>query len=277
MKLYKKLAYLFALAMLSTGMAACSDDDEYVPAQPVPEDCMQVYFATTDAEKNPVPTEYEIAPEALASTTIDLPVVRVWATEAASVPVTSFQKGDLFVVPETVEFAAGQKQATLKIKMNKVDKGEFALRLAIEDPAYANPYANKDGGGTPLFGFTVNVVKWNLLGTGDYYYNSLFSGVDKGLELYQKDGSTEHKLCNWGGGVDLMFNVAADGTITIPSQYIGADHPTYGAVYITSDNSDAASRYDAASKTYFINGRWYCAAGNFGTMPEKFVVTNPAK
>ena len=187
MKYYCNLAYMLAVAILSLGFAACSDDDDYKPAPSVPEDCMQVYFSELNE------SEYEIAPEDLTGTTIDLTVMRLQTAQAASVPITAFQTGDLFVVPSSVEFAAGEDTATLSITLNEAASGEFSLRLAIEDEQYADPYKVVEG--SPLFGINVEVVKWNLLGTGDYTYNSVFSGVDPGLELYQKEGTTMYKIC----------------------------------------------------------------------------------
>lgn len=269
MKYYCNLAYMLAVAILSLGFAACSDDDDYKPAPSVPEDCMQVYFSELNE------SEYEIAPEDLTGTTIDLTVMRLQTAQAASVPITAFQTGDLFVVPSSVEFAAGEDTATLSITLNEVASGEFSLRLAIEDEQYADPYKVVEG--SPLFGINVEVVKWNLLGTGDYTYNSVFSGVDPGLELYQKEGTTMYKIPNWGGGIELNFICDEEGNITVPEQYIGADDSTYGAVYITSSNADASSYYDAATKTYYFNCRYIVSAGPFGTFYEKFELKNPVQ
>ena len=235
MKYYCNLAYMLAVAILSLGFAACSDDDDYKPAPSVPEDCMQVYFSELNE------SEYEIAPEDLTGTTIDLTVMRLQTAQAASVPVTAFQTGDLFVVPASVEFAAGEDTATLSSTLNEAASGEF------------------------------------LLGTGDYTYNSVFSGVDPGLELYQKEGTTMYKIPNWGGGIELNFICDEEGNITVPEQYIGADDSTYGAVYITSSNADASSYYDAATKTYYFNCRYIVSAGSFGTFYEKFELKNPVQ
>lgn len=45
MKYYCNLAYMLAVAILSLGFAACSDDDDYKPAPSVPEVAWQVYFS----------------------------------------------------------------------------------------------------------------------------------------------------------------------------------------------------------------------------------------
>lgn len=130
-------------------------------------------------------SEYEIAPEDLTGTTIDLTVMQFGRPpRPVSGSLTAFQTGDLFVVPSSVEFAAGEDTATLSITLNEVASGEFSLRLAIEDEQYADPYKVVEG--SPLFGINVEVVKWNLLGTGDYTYNSVFSGVDPGSNFTRK-------------------------------------------------------------------------------------------
>lgn len=119
MKIFKKLAYMSALAMLATGIAACSDDDDYTRAKPVPEDCMQVYFSELNE------SAYELAPDVLASTKIDLSVMRLQTADAASVPVKVYQTGDIFVVPATVDFAAGQATATLSVSFKEAATGNI--------------------------------------------------------------------------------------------------------------------------------------------------------
>lgn len=269
MKIFKKLAYMSALAMLATGIAACSDDDDYTRAKPVPEDCMQVYFSELNE------SAYELAPDVLASTKIDLSVMRLQTADAASVPVKVYQTGDVFVVPATVEFAAGQATATLSVSFKEAATGEYSLRLAIEDEQYADPYKVVEG--SPIFGINLNVVKWNLLGTGTYTYTGWWEDTQTGLELYQRDGTTEYKFTDWGGGIELFFNCDEAGNITVPQQYIGANHSSYGQIFITSANANAPSRYDAATKTYYFNCRYIVSAGSFGTFSESYVLTNPAQ
>lgn len=269
MKLNYKIAYMLAFAVFAMGFAACSDDDDYTPAAPVPEDCMQVYFSETNE------TDYEIAPDELTSTTINVSVMHLRTADAASVPVKAFQTGDVFVVPATVEFAAGQDTATLPITLKETGSGAFSLNLAIEDEQYADPYKVVEG--SPLFGINLTVVKWNLLGTGTYTYTGWWEETQTGLELYQRDGTTTYKFPDWGGGIELTFTCDESGNITVPQQYIGANHSSYGAVYITSSNADASSYYDAGSKTYYFNCRYIVSAGSFGTFPEKFELTNPAQ
>lgn len=270
MKIFKKLAYMSALAMLATGIAACSDDDDYTRAKPVPEDCMQVYFSELNE------SAYELAPDVLANTKIDLSVMRLQTADAASVPVKVYQTGDIFVVPATVEFAAGQATATLSVSFKEAATGEYSLRLAIEDEQYADPYKVVEG--SPIFSINLNVVKWNLLGTGTYTYNSVWSGSQSEMELYQRDGTTEYKFTEWGGDIELFFNCDESGNITVAQQYTGANHPTYGQVFVSTANATAPSRYDAATKTYYFNCRYFVSTGaSFVSGTETYVLTNPAQ
>lgn len=267
MKIFKKYLWTLVCAALAAGMSACSDSDDYTPAQPVPDDCQVVYFDASNA------TEYEIAPEETEGSVLTVTLSRLYATQEATVPLKVIAD-DVFSVPSSVTFAAGSTTATLPVTLSAATEGTYDLEISIEDEHYANPYIEVEG--SPLYSITLTVVKWNLLGTGTFYYNGMWSGADSSQKLYQKDGTNIYKLPDWGGGIDLMFTMDSNGVITVAQQYIGADHSTYGAVYITSTGADATSYYDG-NRTYYFNCRYIVSAGSFGTMYEAFVLTQPAQ
>lgn len=94
----------------------------------------------------------------------------------------------------------------------------------------------------------VAAPEWELVGTGDFTYNSCFFSedeegtipfVDEGLELYRFPDSNTYKIAGWcraGGefpGGDLFFTIEEDGTVVAEEGLdtgIGAEATGYAAV-----------------------------------------------
>lgn len=51
---FNKSVYLLLFAACLSGLASCSDDDDFTWSEPVPSDCMDVYFADSN------PTTYDV-------------------------------------------------------------------------------------------------------------------------------------------------------------------------------------------------------------------------
>lgn len=255
MKKYSILL-LAACAALFTG---CSDEEEYTPALPVPENCQQVYFVTDENE-----SAVEVAPEEAPTRTFTMTLAREKTTEAASVPIVAWASEEgVFEVPATAEFAAGAARTTLVVKMLKGEKDDvYTLRLSVDGEEYADPYTQL--GGMTVQELKTTIVKWNLLGTGTFVFRFWWEGTQSGLKLYQKDGANEYKIAGWSPiEFDFFFTCDEKGNITVPDQYVGEDHPSYGPVYFTTTNAGAKSVYDSARKIYFFNLRYFCSAGTF--------------
>ena len=123
-----------------------------------------------------------------------------------------------------------------------------------------------------------------LLGVGTYTYDAWWSGYDDQQELYLNPNYEEtYVLPNWGGGVNFVFNMDADGTIYVPTFYIGADHSSYGPVYyvdpfdyyseagMEADETRAVhSFYDKETNTYNFHIVLAVSAGSFGHFWESF-------
>lgn len=263
---FNKSVYLLLFAACLSGLASCSDDDDFTWSEPVPSDCMDVYFADSN------PTTYDVMSDEIDNLSFTVEVMRLNSAEAATVPLTVFSRSEAFECPSTIEFAAGENKAPLEVKVNKVSSGDYTLELSIGDVRYSNPYVTYDGGWSVL---SIDMTVWDFLGTGTFYYNGLFSGEDPGLSLYAS--GTSYKITNWGDGVDLLFKCDATGKITVAEQYVGADHQTYGPVYVTTDGADVTSYYDPETQTYYFNMAYNVSAGTFGTMYEKFVLTDPVQ
>lgn len=123
--------------------------------------------------------------------------------------------------------------------------------------------------------------------TGDFSYDQVFGGTDPGLTLTCQSASNSSAaiftISHWCYDVDFNFvwNMD-DNTITVPEQFTGYTHSSYGDVYVSDlntyvgSNSQAASYYDATSATFYFNLIYYVDAGYFGYGYETFAITGEA-
>lgn len=88
-------------AGLLLGFSSCSDDDDYAPGNPAPDNCMGVYFDAGNA------AEFILTPD---QETVDVKVCRKEAAEAMSVPVkVEYTDTTAIQVPATAEFKPGRE------------------------------------------------------------------------------------------------------------------------------------------------------------------------
>jgi hypothetical protein len=223
---FKSYIYL-ALAALGLSLASCGDDYEYQAAEKPADDCMAVYF-TTNNESLTLLTSDEFN----ADPSINVEVARVKTDKAASVPVIVKDDDGVFEIPSTVEFAAGDTTAYLKISFPNLPSAQtctFSIAIADE---YVNPYLQLDG--SDQFIASVLVAKWvpaiqgitnKILDSDSNYTQS-----DTESDLYWLEGLNRFRMTNFlGSGVDLTFELSnasfdANDTSTWVGLIIPLDH-----------------------------------------------------
>lgn len=193
MNLLKKYAILSVLVAAVTGLfPACSSDDDYTPG-PQGEGA-QVYFSNESA------TTYAIGPDD-ASVAID--VLRAAKEEEIEVPISATidaEYADLFDLPETVAFAAGESKTSLVITFDRsklADGASYAIALAVDDPTMTTPY------GAAALNITLTVPEpWRSLGTGLFSDAFMFEKTYK-LEIQQHElQPTRFRVVNpYAGGL----------------------------------------------------------------------------
>ena len=69
-----------------------------------------------------------------------------------------------------------------------------------------------------------------MVQTATYYYNFWWEGADDEIVLQRAQGTNVFRMANWGGGVDLIFQILPDQKLDgytvckLDSQYIGSDY-----------------------------------------------------
>ena len=118
--------------MAITAFTACSDDDDYQPAQKVAEDNMGAYFAAANAASEVLtPEEYAARP------TVDLKVKRQNTKGDVSIPVVVDKADAVFKVPEvTFEWFDDVKKLYKIEKLYVSDNAAIVMRATMK---VANP------------------------------------------------------------------------------------------------------------------------------------------
>lgn len=135
MKLFNK--FLFVLAGIMFIFAACEEPiADREPSPLTPETNQGVYFPSSNK------AVYEMEPT--APTQFDVVVARTDSTNALDLPiVVDLNDEDVFVVPETVSFAAGEKEATFTVSFPTAGEGTtYNLKLSVRGDEFDNPYSS---------------------------------------------------------------------------------------------------------------------------------------
>lgn len=159
-----KIFYLTLVAIIAGLFTACENKD--FEAGPTV-DGMQVYFPTT------VPASYYLGED---ENSVTIPVKRIVTDEAAAINILGSDESELFDIPSSVSFAAGEDTASLKITFDRsklVDGMEYPVSLLINDENNTTPY------GESSLSIIIAPWPWILEGEGlfrDDWLTSMFRG-----------------------------------------------------------------------------------------------------
>lgn len=159
-----KIFYLTLVAILAGLFTACENKD--FEAGPTV-DGIQVYFPTT------VPASYYLGED---ENSVTIPVKRIVTDEAAVINILGSDESELFDIPSSVSFAAGENTAALKITFDRsklVDGTEYPVSLLINDENNTTPY------GESSLSIIIAPWPWILEGEGlfrDDWFTSMFPG-----------------------------------------------------------------------------------------------------
>ena len=150
-----KSIYILGLIIGLVAFIGCSEDDliERTPSPEAPEGTQGVYFPTTNKKV------FELMP--IEPTELTLTIARSISEGAVDVPLTQDVNDDnVFVVPASVSFAAGEKETTFKVTFPTAAEGvKYNLKLSVAGDQYINPYVE----GVPYVETNVMRVKWETI------------------------------------------------------------------------------------------------------------------
>lgn len=278
MKLYK---YLF-IAALAAGFTACDGGgiDDYEPAA-TPTGA-QVYFDSAD---NGMAVSL-----ADGQTEVTVPIYRAEGGGALTVNLTLTDESGLITIPGgSVTFAAGQKEAnvTLAVNFSAIEANKkYPFTIAVP-AADASLYAVASLEGTIEF---APWTEWTKLGTGNYTYNGLFTGVDSGLDAMWRQSlidpnSVEFQILNVLTGVTMNISgtkaTTQDGKtvyiLSVPEQETGYIYADLNAMVYYSDLYHYVATYDTASPEPYKNASVYDPETGEFAMAMIYYIPNQGK
>ena len=175
-----KLNKLFLLAgIIAATLSSCSSKDNYTDGAPASGNQLQ---AVTFGENNIVSKELDPTDATTQAITVYRDASQ--SSSAASVPVSVITNTDgVFSVPATADFAAGASETQVTVSFPNAEIGKsYSLEVSLDD-AYVNPYKSTS---YKTYAFTVQRVKWNLLGQGtlidDFWFGDYLD-----VDIYQRD------------------------------------------------------------------------------------------
>lgn len=255
-----KLFLLAGIATLGFAMSACSDDDDYAPGSPVSADCPALSFVAEESGK-----KVELDPS--DPTEVSFTVTREKADAAASYNLTQLSNTDgIFELPATVDFAAGEKEATVKATFNNAEVGKtYAFEVSLDEND-VNPYKTATH---KTFTYNCVRVKWNSLGKGQWINTFLYGVFWEEVEIQQRDDKPEYfrveniytdEMVTSAGASPAgyepwyVFKTTKSGNVTWDGWFsINTIHPSYGAevkCYLPSALDASLAGDDAESKYY---------------------------
>ena len=175
----KSLKYILMFLVAAVTFTAC-EKEAWTPGEP---DAAQCVYFPSDIRSFTLSTE---------DTSVEFPVYRATAGEAVSVNLltsvvdpTTESETDLFTVPATVSFPAGEMETTYTITFDaaQLEAGvNYQVLLQIKDAEFRGNY------GLSSLSFTIGLPEpWVSLGEGIYrdnFYNALVDGLDPGYMAY---------------------------------------------------------------------------------------------
>ncbi|MCM1150663.1 MAG: hypothetical protein NC209_00860 [Alistipes sp.] len=274
-----KIFILAAVALVAGLFTACSDDD--FAAGPAASGA-QAYFPQSIA------SEYSIGDDV---NEIVIPVMRIVADEAQTIPVLAEDESGLFSVPAAVTFAAGEEKAELKMTFDRTaleDGVEYPVSLLLNDEDNTTPYGNRS--------LALKIVPWpwESLGTGmfrDDWLSSMFKGneVEIEVQIYKHKSRAGiymiEEMYGWpflteffGGSqadiesqvgltytpTNITLNASDPNAVFFPRQFTGITDkdPDYGDYEIATFSS-GNGKLETGVITFPASGlAFVCAAGN---------------
>ncbi len=252
--------FKFALcAVVALGFTACTEEVDYTPATPSNVND-QVYFLASNSA-TPVMDK--------ADTQFTVLVGRDNGSSAQSVPLKiTNPTPDIFTVPETIEFAAGETEKELVILTS--EKIEYCkpyyLKLEIPEE-FTNPYNVQDNHPSVI----MNVVKEDYEPYATGTYTSNFFGGSWAQDMEYSPATDMYRFPNlYADGYHYVFSWDGSKIKAAKSKVeSGYVHKTYGMCSITTE----ATQYNANSNAFLFQFKWTIPDGRtFGSFVAQFVL-----
>ncbi len=222
--------------LLCFAAIGCGQDQISAEFDPAGEEAQQAYFVQKSVAQ-------EFPADAEGDQTIDVVLYRQNAEGTLAVELTAKSASRFFEVPPTVTFDQGAYSVTVPVKVKGIEnfaKGaNYSVTISVpevEDPAGTASIADKFSSVTVT---TTLTLLWQpcyilkdpskllsddltaadyvvgpdgkpMVQTATYTYAFWWEGEDDTITLERAQGTNVFRMTNWGGGVDLIFQILPD-------------------------------------------------------------------
>lgn len=265
-----------ALAVLALGFSSCTEECDYTPAQPSAVETNDFYFNADQPASEII---------GLTDTEYTVTIERVNADEELTFDINAVANDEIFDIPATVTFAAGENTADIVIglseKMEPFKNYKFELSIPEE---LINPYKVDNNSVCVVSLMKEDYVPyakadyvWGFIGGLSHEQIIEYSAI---LNAYRMkapwaDPVAADLYVNYVGygaedGEDVCFTIDEEtSAITVSPATIktGVVHPSYGSV---TANFEAGVVKDGA---LLFQYKWTVSAGSFGSKVDQVVIT----
>ena len=177
---------------------------------------------------------------------------------------------EVFVLRDSVSFAAGESTAQIEVAFSNLDKFKtYTLGLRLDEKA-SDPYEINELGTT---NFVVNIQQedWTDYAQGTFTSGFLEDSWSQSLQYSAL--LDQYRFPNvWANGYHLVFTWDKASNVKPVEDAVttGYVHSKYGMVTYSPITSDWT--YNSTTKTFHLLGEWTVSAGSFGEAEETFTL-----
>lgn len=201
----------FLISLMVMIFTGCNSDDKWEPGPNVEPDNARAYFPSSNGNY----FEYLMSD---TDKSFEITVSRKNTSGSASISVNTMKGSEFFQTPASIEFAAGEGSATIKISLTATETGKpYQLSLAL-DEKHQDPYNALGGIQIELTAF---IADWDIL-----YPDVLFKGspnfLDYTADIYYSPGMNQYKILDFlNSGVEFVFELDEKNIVPITGQTSG--------------------------------------------------------
>lgn len=273
----KNKLVIVAMVGLALIVASCSENypersASYVPAS----DVTGAFFPASN------PSTVEVLP---TDSFYTITVTRLDTTQAATVKFhETSDVSNMFSIPESIAFAAGQREAELKISfLDLVDFQNYEYGIEM-DESTTNPYDTLMTGSTK---YLMNITQTDYVdyATGTFASPKFWGGDWEQLLQYSAIldcyrfpnlfAAGAHILFTWGGpNSTAVMPLGTNYSASWNTQSTGSKDPDYGLITAYISKLPANTNYNTETKTFKFYIQYVVADGSFGKFTETYTVSS---
>ena len=204
-------------------LASCDSDVKYTPGEQVSPDCMNVYFLADNPEKHIFASD-----ELGDDWSIEVKMGRKKTDTAVDIPLSVEAGEEVFTVPATAHFDAGEAETSVKVSFQGIKLCE-AQRLNIRIPdEYIDQYS-RDIEGAGRLNTSVLVSEWRRIVRNAEIYDYDQEAIWYFADIYWLAGDNRFRFMNFlESGINITFKLDnPDGNVdaNTPSTWEGMMMP----------------------------------------------------